>query len=168
MAIEISNANANGKGTRNVQGQAGPGADASRAFFETFRRLPDARYRESTSGLKVAVVREGNGKALSNGMRVKVHYTGWLADGTQFDSSLDRGAPFEFRLGAGRVIKGWEEGLAGIRAGERRQLVIPAELAYGDRQVGDIPPGSTLVFNVEAVAVQDAAANPKGNMNVVA
>lgn len=149
-------------------------AEAGRAgggdFFRAFRVLPQSRFRETESGLKVATVREGEGTPLAKGLRLKVHYSGWLENGKPFDSSVERGKPFEFVLGAGRVIKGWEEGLAGIKPGERRQLIIPPELAYGDRQMADIPPGSTLVFNVEALAVEDpnANANPKGTMTVVA
>ncbi len=99
-------------------------------------------------------------------MSISVNYTGWLEDGTQFDSSMERGKPFALRLGSGTVIKGWEEGLAGIKPGERRQLIIPAELAYGERQVGKIPPGSTLIFNIEAVSVDSAPGNPKGNVSL--
>ena len=130
--------------------------------------LPDSRFRATDSGLKVAVLKEGDGTPLTKGLRLKVNYTGWITDGKKFDSSTDKGQPFEFVLGEGQVIKGWEEGLAGIKPGERRQLVIPAALAYGNRRVGEIPPGSTLVFNVEAVAVEEAKENPKGNMSIVA
>jgi FKBP-type peptidyl-prolyl cis-trans isomerase len=139
-----------------------------RSFLEVFRRLPEERFQGSAGGLKVATLSEGQGLAASAGMKLKVQYSGWLEDGTRFDSSVERGKPFEFTLGAGRVIKGWEEGLAGIKPGERRQLVIPASLAYGNRKMGDIPPGSTLIFNVEAVAVEQPAAHPKGTMTVVA
>ncbi|HKI99952.1 MAG TPA: FKBP-type peptidyl-prolyl cis-trans isomerase [bacterium] len=159
---------ANHMQVRNNAQEPRAGREAGQAFLETFRPLPESRFRTTASGLKVAEVREGHGKPFTNGMKVKVKYTGWLEDGTKFDSSLDHGSPFEFTLGAGRVIKGWEEGLQGIRPGERRQLVIPASLGYGNRQVGDIPPGATLIFNVEAVAVEEPPANPKGTMNVVA
>lgn len=88
------------------------------------------------------------------GNTVKVHYTGWLTDGTKFDSSADHGEPFEFRLGAGNVIKGWDEGIAGMRVGGRRQLRIPPALAYGPRAVGPIPANATLIFDVELVEVR--------------
>jgi len=164
MAIEISG---NGSGMPVKEGHRQAPAEKG-DFLETFQVLPQARFRETSSGLKVAVLREGEGTPLEKGMRLKVRYTGWLPDGTRFDSSQERDKPFEMVLGQGRVIRGWEEGLAGIKPGERRQIVVPPALAYGDRQVGKIPPGSTLVFNVEAVAVEPASANPKGNMTVVA
>lgn len=145
--------------------QAAP-ANRSQDFFTTFHMLPDSRMREAGSGLKIAVVSPGNGETLKAGMTVKMQYTGWLEDGTKFDSSVDKGQPFEFKMGAGRVIKGWEEGLLGMKVGERRQLVIPASMAYGDRQVGKIPSGATLVFNVEAVAVTPPAGNATGTVSV--
>ena len=137
-------------------------------FLKTFARLPDSRFRTTPEGLKVAVIKMGSGKQLSNGMRVQVGYTGWLENGKEFDTSTKRSRPFEFTLGEGRVIKGWEQGLAGIQPGERRQLIIPAHLGYGNRSMGNIPANATLVFNVEAVAVEDMQANPNGSMHTVA
>ena len=98
----------------------------------------------------------GDGAAAAPGDTVAVHYTGWLTDGTKFDSSLDRGQPFSFVLGAGQVIAGWDQGVAGMKPGGKRRLTIPPELGYGDRAVGGglIPANSTLVFEVELIEVQ--------------
>ncbi len=98
---------------------------------------------------------QGTGAEAKAGQRVSVHYTGWLTDGKKFDSSLDRGKPFQFKLGAGEVIKGWDQGVAGMKVGGKRKLTIPSDLAYGARDVGSglIPPNSTLVFEVELLGV---------------
>lgn len=97
----------------------------------------------------------GTGEEAALGKQVTVHYTGTLLDGTKFDSSLDRGEPFTFNLGAGEVIKGWEEGLVGMKVGGKRKLTIPPELAYGERGAGGvIPPGATLIFEVELLKVE--------------
>ncbi|HQP36329.1 MAG TPA: FKBP-type peptidyl-prolyl cis-trans isomerase [Polyangiaceae bacterium] len=96
----------------------------------------------------------GSGATAAAGQRVSVHYTGWLTNGSKFDSSLDRGKPFQFTLGAGQVIKGWDQGVAGMRVGGKRKLTIPAELGYGARGFPPvIPPNSTLVFEVELLGV---------------
>jgi FKBP-type peptidyl-prolyl cis-trans isomerase len=96
----------------------------------------------------------GSGAEAVAGKTVSVHYTGKLTDGTKFDSSLDRGDPFSFRLGAGQVIKGWDQGVAGMKVGGKRMLTVPPELGYGERGFpGAIPPNSTLVFEVELLGV---------------
>jgi peptidylprolyl isomerase/FKBP-type peptidyl-prolyl cis-trans isomerase FkpA len=96
----------------------------------------------------------GTGAEAVGGQNVTVHYTGWLTDGTQFDSSLDRGEPFVFPLGGGRVIQGWDQGVAGMKIGGKRKLTIPPELGYGARGAGGaIPPNATLVFEVELLEV---------------
>jgi FKBP-type peptidyl-prolyl cis-trans isomerase len=109
----------------------------------------------TSSGLQYQILKEGSGTAALSGKKVSVHYTGWLIDGKKFDSSVDRGQPFQFQLGAGQVIKGWDEGVAGMKIGEKRKLTIPSSLGYGERGAGGaIPPNATLVFDVELLGVQ--------------
>jgi peptidylprolyl isomerase len=114
----------------------------------------DERVTSTASGLRYVDLVEGTGASPAAGDQVEVHYTGWLEDGTKFDSSVDRRQPFVFPLGLGRVIKGWDEGVATMRTGGRRRLIIPAHLGYGDRGAGRaIPPGATLVFEVELLRI---------------
>lgn len=107
------------------------------------------------SGLKYEDVEVGTGPSPKPGQTVVVHYTGWLMDGTKFDSSRDRGEPFRFPLGQGQVIRGWDEGLATMKVGGQRILMIPPELGYGARGAGGvIPPNATLKFDVELLGVE--------------
>lgn len=106
-------------------------------------------------GMKIETTKEGSGVEIKNGQTAVVHYTGKLTDGTTFDSSVTRGTPFEFPLGAGMVIKGWDLGVLGMKVGEKRILTIPSELGYGARGAGAvIPPNATLVFEVELLAIK--------------
>ena len=110
------------------------------------------------AGLQITTLTEGTGAAAKAGDTVSVNYTGTLADGTVFDSNVDpkfkHVEPFEFNLGAGQVIKGWDTGVEGMKVGEKRQLVIPPELAYGANGIGPIPPNATLTFQVELLAIK--------------
>jgi FKBP-type peptidyl-prolyl cis-trans isomerase FkpA len=106
------------------------------------------------SGLTIEEIVVGSGEAAGAGQQVTVHYTGWLTDGRKFDSSKDRGEPFAFPLGKGHVIKGWDEGVQGMKVGGTRKLTIPPALGYGSRGAGGvIPPGATLLFEVELLKV---------------
>ncbi len=118
--------------------------------------VDEANYTETESGLKYYDFVEGDGATPEAGQTVVVHYSGWLEDGTPFDSSVERGQPFSFELGAGAVIAGWDEGLSTMQVGGKRQLVIPPELGYGEAGAGGlIPPGATLIFEVELLEIQE-------------
>ena len=115
----------------------------------------EGKVTTTPSGLKYEDLKEGDGPAAKKGDTVEVHYTGWLKDGKKFDSSVDRGEPFSFQLGAGRVIKGWDEGVAGMKVGGKRKLTIPPELGYGARGAGGvIPPNAELTFEVELLRIR--------------
>jgi FKBP-type peptidyl-prolyl cis-trans isomerase FkpA len=108
----------------------------------------------ATNGLVIEELTLGDGDEARAGQHVSVHYTGWLTDGTKFDSSKDRGDPFDFPLGRGHVIAGWDQGVQGMRVGGKRKLTIPSELGYGARGAGGvIPPNATLVFEVELLDI---------------
>jgi len=108
-----------------------------------------------TNELIIEDIQAGEGDLAEAGRRVSVHYTGWLEDGTKFDSSKDRNEPFEFPLGRGHVIQGWDQGVAGMKVGGTRKLTIPPQLGYGSRGAGGvIPPNATLIFEVELLAVR--------------
>ncbi len=114
----------------------------------------------SETGLGIIDIVEGTGQTPEAGQTLAVHYTGWLSDGTKFDSSLDRGTPFELALGAGQVIAGWDEGLATMKVGGKRRLIIPADLAYGEAERSGIPPNSELTFDIELLEIKEAPESP--------
>lgn len=107
-----------------------------------------------SAGLKVEDIKAGTGREVKSGDTVVINYLGTLTDGTKFDSSYDRGEPFTTQIGVGQVIKGWDEGVVGMKVGGKRKLTIPPDLAYGDRAIGSIPPNSTLVFEVELLDIK--------------
>jgi FKBP-type peptidyl-prolyl cis-trans isomerase len=115
--------------------------------------MSDTNSITTPSGLKYVEIEEGTGETPQSGQTVTVHYTGTLENGNKFDSSRDRNEPFKFKIGAGQVIKGWDEGLSTMKVGGRRTLTIPPELGYGSRGIGPIPPNSTLIFDVELLGV---------------
>jgi len=129
------------------------------AFFLMMRpkelNAPTTEQNSTTSmnDLKIEVLQEGTGEPSKNGDELTVHYTGTLEDGTKFDSSVDRGTPFSFTLGAGQVIQGWEQGMLNMKVGEKRRLTIPYSLGYGENGYGPIPPKATLIFEVELLKI---------------
>ncbi len=117
-------------------------------------KTPSANAVTTASGLKYIDLQQGDGATPQKGQTVVVHYTGTLENGTKFDSSRDRNRPFEFKIGVGQVIKGWDEGVGSMKVGGRRQLIIPPELGYGARGAGGvIPPNATLLFDVELLRI---------------
>ncbi|HET7423079.1 MAG TPA: FKBP-type peptidyl-prolyl cis-trans isomerase [Gemmatimonadales bacterium] len=133
----------------------GSGAAGNAGGFAVELGVDTTALTRMPSGLRYQDVAVGSGEEATAGRTAVVHYTGWLPDGKKFDSSRDRGEPFSFPLGAGQVIAGWDQGVAGMKVGGRRKLVIPAELGYGEAGAPpDIPPNSTLVFDVELLRVQ--------------
>src|SRR5918912_2835754 len=133
-----------------------PGAAKAQPKVNT--PCPASASTTTPSGLTYIITRHGTGQQLKAGDMVSVQYTGLLTNGTRFDSSLDRNQPIEFPLGTGRVIKGWDEGIARLRVGDQATLIIPPQLGYGAKGAGDvIPPDATLIFIVEVVGVKEAS-----------
>lgn len=148
--------------TAQSQSKKGKAVTVTRRGTKSTKRRPTAAVTPKASpvgttpsGLIYVITRHGEGPQAKVGDAVMVHYTGVLTNGVKFDSSLDRGRPFAFELGAGRVIKGWDEGIAKLRVGDQATLIIPSALGYGPKGIGTIPPDATLVFIVELVGIQE-------------
>lgn len=133
----------------------GCGSSINSPIQETPQQIAQTQYTTTTRGVLYHDITVGTGTLTQPGRLLTVHYTGWLTTGPKFDSSLDRKETFQFVLGAGRVIPGWEEGVSGMRIGGHRQLIIPPALAYGESGSGTtIPPNATLIFEIELVNIQ--------------
>jgi FKBP-type peptidyl-prolyl cis-trans isomerase FkpA len=146
-----------GDGARDTEEATTPPAATEEASMSAMGGPPPITGDTVTteSGLQYIIFQAGEGAAAQAGQQVLVHYTGWLTDGSKFDSSVDRGEPYAFPLGAGYVIRGWDEGVAGMLVGEQRRLIIPHELAYGESGRGSIPPRATLIFDVELMGIAE-------------
>lgn len=130
-------------------------AESTQSYKDGPAQVNDADYQTTDSGLKCAILKKSDGEKPKGGQTVVVHYSGWLPDGKNFDSSYKRGEPFEFVLGAREVITGWDEGIALLHKGEKAQLVLPPELGYGQRGIpGVIPENATLIFDVVLVDIK--------------
>ncbi|OGI19708.1 MAG: peptidylprolyl isomerase [Candidatus Melainabacteria bacterium RIFCSPHIGHO2_02_FULL_34_12] len=139
--------------TSSCSKESNPISEQNTGNNETENMMINSENKDITiteSGLKYIDEVVGNGASPKSGQKVKVHYTGWLENGTKFDSSVDRGQPFEFVIGIGQVIKGWDEGVSTMKVGGKRKLIIPSTLGYGNQGAGGvIPPNATLIFDVE-------------------
>jgi FKBP-type peptidyl-prolyl cis-trans isomerase len=147
LVVALAAGCAGSKAVTTTGGTAAPAAPAAQPAGAGVHRL--------ASGLVYEDLVVGNGRIAETGLRVNVHYTGWLADGTKFESSLDSGQPLSFTLGNQEMIAGWDQGIKGMRVGGRRKLTIPPDLAYGAQGSGNvIPPNATLVFEIQLLGVR--------------
>jgi len=122
-------------------------------ILKQYAKENNLKITETSSGLFISIIKEGTGQQAKAGDNVSVHYTGKLLNGKKFDSSVDRGTPIRFQVGVGQVIRGWDEGISTMKVGEKSIFLIPSPLAYGDRDMGEIPPNSPLIFEVELVEI---------------
>ena len=130
-----------------------PKSEAVNEVNNIINKVEESKNMED-EGLKIEIIKQGAGEGAKSGDKVSVHYVGTLTDGKKFDSSRDRGTPFDFVINSGYVIKGWDKGVAGMKVGEVRNLIISPELGYGDRGAGStIPPGATLLFEIELLKI---------------
>jgi FKBP-type peptidyl-prolyl cis-trans isomerase len=139
------------KETEKQEAEMSAKSAAEKGNREEYLKKNNVTQSPTASGLIVVMNQEGSGAKPATGQKVTVHYTGYLTDGTKFDSSVDRGEPFSFTLGMGQVIKGWDEGIALLSPGAKAKLIIPSSIGYGGRNMGSIPPYSTLIFDVELI-----------------
>ncbi len=153
LPVAAQSKTASRKATAVTQGRTRPTVSVRRRKPVTLVRT--SLVQTLPSGLSYIVTRRGEGRQPHLGEKVIVHYTGVMTNGVKFDSSLDRGQPFVFELGAGRVIKGWDEGIGELKVGDQATLIIPPELAYGEQGRGPIPPNATLIFVIELVGIEE-------------
>ncbi len=153
LPVAAQSKTASRKATAVTQGRTRPTVSVRRRKPVTLVRT--SLVQTLPSGLSYIVTRRGEGRQPHLGEKVIVHYTGVMTNGVKFDSSLDRGQPFVFELGAGRVIKGWDEGIGKLKVGDQATLIIPPELAYGEQGRGPIPPNATLIFVIELVGIEE-------------
>ena len=153
LPVAAQSETASRKATAVTQGRTRPTVSVRRRKPVTLVRT--SLVQTLPSGLSYIVTRRGEGHQPHPGEKVIVHYTGVMTNGVKFDSSLDRGQPFVFELGAGRVIKGWDEGIGKLKVGDQATLIIPPELAYGEQGRGPIPPNATLIFVIELVGIEE-------------
>ncbi len=155
MALAAIVACGSGSETLETEMEGAADTPASQALAKLMEGIDaDLEAVTTASGLQYVDLSPGSGGGVATGQTVRVHYEGWLLDGSKFDSSRDRGEPLEFAIGTGRVIPGWDEGVGSMQVGGHRRLAIPPELGYGDRGIGPIPPNSTLIFDVELLGAE--------------
>lgn len=130
------------------------GLNGTQNIAQTLQPTPQSQTANTTDKLQITDEKIGTGSAVKKGDTIEINYVGTLADGTKFDASADHGGPFTTQIGVGQVIKGWDEGVIGMKIGGKRKLIIPPSLGYGSQAMGSIPPNSTLIFEVQLVTIK--------------